>query len=226
MKHRNSHFAVGYWGRIRRGRPAPDQSDIDPRALKRLLPFVFLLEARPAGNFVYRLAGTKLCERFGGELRGSNFLKHWDDESRGRLQTLLRQALTLKMPVCLTAIGATEDCRMIESEIVLMPITFGSSEPDRFLGVAQVLTDVTSLDGRPVTFERLTTGKLVREDENATSEPPPPPAAGDGRRGHVRAPYLRLVSSNEAREDPLRFDIGEALERFHFSLNCKSALRV
>ena len=57
MKHRNSHFAVGYWSRIRHGRPVPDQADIDPKALKRLLPFVFLLDARPDGmitNAVFR----------------------------------------------------------------------------------------------------------------------------------------------------------------------------
>jgi len=35
MKHRNSHFAVGYWSLIRHGRKSPDQSDIDPKALKR-----------------------------------------------------------------------------------------------------------------------------------------------------------------------------------------------
>src|SRR5215510_9383889 len=63
MKHRNNHFAVGYWSLIRRGRPAPDQADVDPKALKRLLPFVFLLDARHS-TFVYRLAGTTLCERY------------------------------------------------------------------------------------------------------------------------------------------------------------------
>ena len=35
MKHRNSHFAVGYWNRIRAGNGVPDQADIDPKALKR-----------------------------------------------------------------------------------------------------------------------------------------------------------------------------------------------
>ena len=76
MKHRNSHFAVGYWSRLRQGRLAPDQADIDPRALKRLLPNVFLLEARGDGAFVYRLAGTALCDRYGAELRGSDRRAH------------------------------------------------------------------------------------------------------------------------------------------------------
>src|SRR3954468_24517506 len=122
MKHRNSHFAVGYWSRIRQGRDTPDQSDIDPKALKRLLPFVFLLDAR-TGRFTYRLAGTTLCERYGIELRGRDFLHQWDPDSRLRLNELLAHSLRARVPVCLTSIGATDDCNMIEIETVLMPIT-------------------------------------------------------------------------------------------------------
>jgi len=197
MKHRNSHFAVGYWSRIRHGRAVPDQADIDPKVLKRLLPFVFLLDARPDGSFVHRLAGTALCERYGGELRDRNFLAHWDPDSRARLGALLRQALVQKQPACLTSVGATEDCRMIETETVLMPLTFGDETPKRFLGVAQVLTDVASLAGRPITFERLVSSKLIREgdtfaDSGARSQP-----ALAGWRAHPRAPHLKLVASNE-----------------------------
>lgn len=222
MKHRNSHFAVGYWSRIRRGRPVPDQADIDPRALKRLLPFVFLLDARADGSFIYRLAGTTLCERYGTELRGRNFLSHWDVESRGRLGVLLRQALVSYTPVCLTSIGATDDCRMVEIETVLMPITFSSDEPERFLAVAQVLTDVAPLAGRAISFERLVTSSLVREDDNASKgelpPPPPPPDPTNGERpAHPRAPHLRLIVSqfraNESVHDPLETEARDALRK-------------
>jgi hypothetical protein len=215
MKHRNSHFAVGYWSRLRQGRAVPDQADIDPKALKRLLPFVFLLDARGDGSFVYRLAGTTLCDRYGGELRGRNFLSHWDSESRSRLSLLLRQSLNTRMPVCLTSIGATEDCRMIEIETVLMPISFGGGEPERFLAVAQVLTDVAPLAGRTITFERLVSSSLVREEETQEQEAPPPSHGGpDASQRHARAPHLRLVVSQEAGErDPLSSAAEEALKR-------------
>src|SRR3979411_1681405 len=106
MKHRNSHFAVGYWGLIRHGRKAPDQSDIDPKALKRLLPFVFLLDAR-LSLFTYRLFRPTTCERYGGELRGKNFLSPWDPDSRARLSNLLRQALAEPAPPCLQSPART-----------------------------------------------------------------------------------------------------------------------
>jgi hypothetical protein len=193
MKHRNSHFAVGYWSRIRHGRPTPDQADIDPKALKRLLPFVFLLDGRE-GKFTYRLAGTTLCERYGTELRGRDYLSFWDPESRTRLPDLLRQSLRAHIPVCLASIAAADDCHMMEIETVLMPITFGSAQPERFLGVAQALSDVTPLLGRIVAFERLVTSKLLREEESAASSSPPP-ASREVWRAHPRAPHLRLVTS-------------------------------
>ncbi|HXJ03363.1 MAG TPA: PAS domain-containing protein [Micropepsaceae bacterium] len=200
MKHRNSHFAVGYWSRIRHGRSTPDQADIDPKALKRLLPFVFLLDARSSA-FTYRLAGTTLCERYGGELRGRDFLTPWDPESRMRLIELLRKSLQACVPVCLSSIGATDDCHMIEIETVLMPIAFGAAHPERFLGVAQVLTDVLPLGGQPIRFERLVSSNLVREGEPSDRAPPPP---SHGRWApHPRAPHLRLVTTREDKE-PLR----------------------
>jgi len=195
MKHRNSHFAVGYWDRIRHGRATPDQADIDPKALKRLLPFVFLLDAR-GGAFTYRLAGTTLCERYGSELRGRDFLFPWDPDSRLQLTELLRRSLESGVPACLTSIGATDDCRMVEIETVLMPIAFGASHAERFLGVAQILTDVSPLAGQPIRFERLVSSKLVREDKEADERLDAAPS-NNRWPSHPRAPHLRLVATRE-----------------------------
>src|SRR5207244_9222354 len=81
MKHKNSHLLVGYWSRLRRGRDVPDQTDIDPRAIKRLLSYTFILDCENPARPVYRLAGTALCERFGFELKGTSFLAHWESQS-------------------------------------------------------------------------------------------------------------------------------------------------
>lgn len=215
MKHRNNHFAVGYWSLIRRGRPAPDQSDIDPKALKRLLPFVFLLDTRHS-CFVYRLAGTTLCERYGGELRGRDFLMQWDRESRAKLSALLMEALAQSKPLCLTSVGTTADCRMVEIETVLMPMTFNGSAPERFLGVAQMF-DATPLLGRSIAFEKLVASDLVREAESVMSEPlssPALPVRPPRRSRTARGEHLKLVVSRTQPapgHDHVRFDGNDAL---------------
>ena len=216
MKHRNSHFVVGYWGRIRGAKLAPDQADIDPKALKRLLPFVFLLDMRGANNVPvpYRLAGTALCERFGCELRGQSFLAHWDEGSKSALSVLLRQSLRLSAPVCLTSLGATDDGRMVEIETALMPLGHDGSEPDRFLGVMTLLGDSSVLAGRNIVFERLVSSTMVHEDGETTDISPPSfgQRHGDGQRS-ARTPHLRLVVSRGATHDPLRFDAPDGFNR-------------
>jgi hypothetical protein len=197
MKHKNSHLLVGYWSRLRKGREVPDQTDIDPRAIKRMLPYVFILDAENPVRPIYRLAGTALCERFGFELKGTGFLAHWEAQSSLTLGGLLRQALKLKQPICLSSVGASAECGMVELETVLAPISFGDGEPTRFLGMIQILSDASQLRGRPIAFQRLAASQLIREDEpfaGAERLPPPPP---NMLRGHPRAPHLRLVVSQD-----------------------------
>jgi hypothetical protein len=199
MKHKNSHLLVGYWSRLRNGRDVPDQTDIDPRSIKRMLPSVFILDVENSARPVYRLAGTALCEHFGFELRGTGFLAHWEAQSSVALASLLRQSLKLRQPVCLSSIGATGSAGMVELETILAPVSFNSVEPNRFIGLIQILSDQSLLAGKPIAFQRLAASQLIREDDPLTSfdqSPPPPPATPlHSLRSHPRAPHLRLVVS-------------------------------
>jgi hypothetical protein len=212
MKHKNSHLLVGYWSRLRRGRDVPDQTDIDPRAIKRLLSYTFILDCEKPARPVYRLAGTALCERFGFELKGTSFLGHWESRSGLALSALLRQALKLRQPVCLSSIAATADNGMVELETVLAPVSFNGGAPTRFFGMVQMLSDPTPLLGRSIAYERLVDSQLVQEagplppyDQN-----PPPPSPP--LRSHPKAPYLRLVVSQESPAF-LQFGAGDLLQK-------------
>lgn len=199
MKHKNSHLLVGYWSRLRCGREVPDQTDIDPRAIKRMLSQVFILDVINPGRPIYRLAGTGLCERFGMELKGTGFLAQWEGGSGAALGSVLKQAMQSRQPVCLSAVGATADCGMVELETVLAPVTFNGGEPARFVGLTQVLSDVAQLGGRPIAFQRLVASQLIREDEPLppVALPPPPPPQNQILRNHSKAPHLRLVVSRD-----------------------------
>ena len=218
MKHRNSHLLVGYWSRLRKGRDLPDQTDIDPRAIKRMLPYVFILETTDPARPIYRLAGTSLCDRFGIELKGTNFLSHWESQSRGSLTSLLRQALTTKQPVCLSSIATTADCGMVELETILAPVSFGQNQPTRFIGLVQVLSDPAPLSGKPIAYERLVGSQLVREDEPLSAFETPPPPMPPMMPAHPRAPHLRLVVSRD-RPVTLHFDLDGAMQKLVAALN-------
>jgi hypothetical protein len=212
MKHKNSHLLVGYWSRLRRGRAIPDQTDIDPRAIKRILSYTFILDCANPARPVYRLAGTALCERFGFELKGTSFLAHWESQSGLSLAPLLRQSLRLGQPICLSSVAATADNGMAELETILTPVSFNGETPTRFFGLVQVLSDPTPLLGRAIAYERLVGSELIQEDEPLPSysqnSPPPPPA-----RSHPKAPWLRLVVSED--KSNLNFESVEFFGKMH-----------
>lgn len=213
MKHKNSHLLVGYWSRLRKGRDVPDQTDIDPRAIKRLLSYTFILDCQNPARPVYRLAGTALCERFGFELKGTSFLAHWEAESGLALASLLRQSLKVHQPVSLSSIAVTADNGMVELETVLTPVSFNGGEATRFFGMVQMLGDPSPLLGRSIAYERLVGSQLVQEDEplphyDQNQPPPPPPSL----RAHPKAPYLRLVSSQDNTAF-LNFGSGDLLQK-------------
>ncbi|HEY1836148.1 MAG TPA: PAS domain-containing protein [Rhizomicrobium sp.] len=199
MKHRNSHLMVGYWSRLRKGRDVPDQTDIDPRQIKRMLASIFILEAADPARPVYRLAGTNLCDRFGFELKGTSFLSHWEAQSRTGLVASLRQSLSSRQPICISSIASTAEHGMAELETILAPVSFGDTGPIRFLGITQVLSDPMPLAGKPIAFERLVSCQMIREDEplSTYNAPPPPMPPLEPIRSHPRAPHLRLVVSRD-----------------------------
>jgi hypothetical protein len=213
MKHKNSHLLVGYWSLLRKGRDVPDQTDIDPRAIKRLLSYTFILDCENSARPIYRLAGTTLCERFGFELKGTSFLAHWESQSGLSLASLLRQALKARQPVCLASIAATADNGMVELETILTPVSFNGGEPTRFFGMLQMLSDPAPLLGRSIAYERLVGSQLIEEDKllvntDRNLPPPPPPSL----RAHPKAPYLRLVVSQDSPAF-LHFGTGDLLQK-------------
>ncbi|HKD47286.1 MAG TPA: PAS domain-containing protein [Rhizomicrobium sp.] len=197
MKHRNSHFLVGYWSRIRCGREIPDQTDINPRAIKRLLAYAFILDCENPTNPVYRLGGTALCERFGFELKGFDFLTHWDARSSLALKGILKQSLKTKKPLCLSSVAVTTGHNTSELETILAPVSFNGCEPRRFFGLMQFLSDPASLLGRVIAYERLKAFKLIQEDEPSQGQDDLPPPSCFVLRSHPKAPYLGLVVSQD-----------------------------
>lgn len=70
MEHPGTQSLYGYWNDLRAGRDAPFRSEIDPRRIRGALETMFILETTPEGGLRFRLAGTRLCELAGRELRG------------------------------------------------------------------------------------------------------------------------------------------------------------
>ena len=80
MKQKTSQILFAYWNEVRGSRVAPRRFEIEPSRISEILPETFILERLDRETYRFRLAGTRICEEFGQELRGTNFLDGWLDD--------------------------------------------------------------------------------------------------------------------------------------------------
>ena len=77
LKHKTSEALFSYWNKVRGNRTTPRRFEIEPGKIAAILPSTFILERIDAETYRFRLAGTHVCDMFGVELRGTNFLDGW-----------------------------------------------------------------------------------------------------------------------------------------------------
>lgn len=130
-----------HWRTVRGGNRAPFRNDINPAAFREILDSVFVLDWNSTSDVRFRLAGSRLCDSFGMELRGMNLLALWQGEARARLGQLLHRVVT--EPCVGHAIGVqeSESGYAADFEILLLPLKRDDGSLNRIIG-CNILTRV------------------------------------------------------------------------------------
>lgn len=122
-----------YWERLRAGRIAPYRAEIDPRQFESALENMFIIEKLSVDNMRIRLAGMKICEMMGMEVRGMqpSFLIHEND--RLRFERLLNVVMAEPSVVELKLSADSRGGRY-RATMLLMPLRSDFGEINRVLG--------------------------------------------------------------------------------------------
>ena len=122
-----------YWERLRAGRIAPYRAEIDPREFETALENMFIVERIAPGNLRIRLAGMKVCEMMGMEVRGMQPGVFVADDDRARFERLL--GVVMSEPA-VVEIGMEVTGRPIpqRATMLLMPLRSDFGEINRVLG--------------------------------------------------------------------------------------------
>lgn len=142
MKHQNSRALYDYWNNLRQSRPAPLRSEIEPRAIKDLLPNLFILQRDSDASYTYRLAGTDLCHHFGQELRNQNFLKNWNNNELHSITTLFKSINEDGTAAVLGVKAHEEGASHSLMEYLFVPVRLDASDEIRILGCGSVFDPV------------------------------------------------------------------------------------
>jgi hypothetical protein len=179
MKQKSPSTLYGYWNELRAGRIAPRRLEVDPSRIASILSETFMLERVNASDYQYRLAGTRLCELFGTELRGSNFLSGWQEAD----SAVLAQQLALvceQGAVIALELETTEPARhALKFEAILLPLLHSGDSINRIIGAMCLTSPASMLAGERTWRRRLRKYEVVWPDGR--------PRAALGRRG-VTAP--------------------------------------
>ena len=172
MKHKTTEKLYQYWNHVRGKRSAPNRVEIEPSKIAGILPATFILERHSAEVYRFRLAGTRMCEIFGNELRGTDFLEGWPSDDRllliRNLSILTNQAATALIRFQATA----RDEQAIEFELLLLPLFHTQEKIDRILGCCSPFDGPGWLGDKPLLSKRLVANELVWPSLNAQTSMP------------------------------------------------------
>jgi hypothetical protein len=122
-----------YWERLRAGRIAPYRAEIDPRQFETALENMFIIERIAPDNMRIRLAGMKICEMMGMEVRGMQPGFLIDEADRLRFERLLNVVMAEPSVVELK-LSADSRAGRYRATMLLMPLRSDFGEINRVLG--------------------------------------------------------------------------------------------
>jgi hypothetical protein len=159
MKQQASSVLFEYWNEVRGTRLAPGRNDIDPARLSAILPECFIIEHTEEGQYRFRLAGTRICESFGIEFRGQDFLAPWHFDDRVALAAQLSIVMQ-QGAVSLIEFEAWGSRRPVRFEAIFCPLC-QSSRIDRLLGTMTAISPPDWVGTEPLKKRLLLRHELI-----------------------------------------------------------------
>jgi len=192
MQQRTLQILYTYWNGLRAGRIAPLRLEIDPSRIGAILPEIFLLERVDAGTYCYRLAGTRLCEMFGSELRGANLLDGWSATDRATLASDLALTCERGAAIRLIVEASADSERRVQLEAILLPLMHAENAIGRVIGAMSAMASPHWLGHEHLRATRLVSHELIWPDGRpnaalaATAPQASPPQGAAGLRRSFR----------------------------------------
>lgn len=164
MKQKTIQTLYAYWNDLRGGRIAPRRLEIEPSRVGPILAETFMLERVNSATYNYRLAGTRLCEIFGAELRGTNLLAGWSASDSAAIADNLTSTCRQGAVTLLTIEAGADMARRVQLEVIMLPLMHANNTMERVIGAMSVLTSPHWLGYEHLTNKRLIDHNLIWPD--------------------------------------------------------------
>ncbi len=200
MKQATTRTLFAYWNAVRAGRAAPRRFDIEPSQISSILPETMVLERVDFETYRFRLAGTRICEDFGRELRGVNFVTLWPGESdRIALETCLSRVVRHCTAARIEFDAHDLEARKARFEMLILPLFHTGDLVDRLLGTITEIPFPAATLTRPLFAPRLVEDELIWPDRTMVmaKERDGPTAVQPNHTEKARSPLPFLAGSRD-----------------------------
>jgi hypothetical protein len=144
-----------YWDRVRNGRCAPRRFEVEPAKIAALLPETFIAEGTGPLGCRFRLAGTRICEQFGRELRGADLLSLWQETDRDAVASLVQTVLGDAAVGYGRFKAFTRHERPASFEFLLLPLIHTGDAINRLLGAITAIEAPFWLGAEPLVRQEI-----------------------------------------------------------------------
>ncbi|MBL0373041.1 PAS domain-containing protein [Rhizobium sp. KVB221] len=144
IRHKTTQTLLRYFTWVRGRDTAPLRSAIDPSQLKTELPDIFILEKGMDGHVRFRLAGTRVCQVLGQEVRGEEFLRFWRTRDLHKMKLSFDTILATRVPMLVDVRGISDQVSAADYEMLLLPLRSTPSVCDRIIGSLSAVSAVRS----------------------------------------------------------------------------------
>jgi hypothetical protein len=113
-----------YWLEKCHGRAMPRRADIEPTEIKRLLPFIMLVDVTAdARRFVYRLVGTQEVDERGSDPTGKSVREAFFGGSLEETLSCYEYVVRNRAPFCYRDPYLAPDGEILTDDIVYLPLS-------------------------------------------------------------------------------------------------------
>ena len=154
-----------YWNTVRGSRLAPRRYEIEPSQIVSYLSETLILEHPGTDDCRVRVAGTRVCQWLGEDLRGRPFHELWSEADWFVLSDNIRTLARHGGVGLFTFAGEfVDDASAAEFEMLLLPLTHLEERIERVLGSISVIASPAWLETSLPRSVRLTSNAVVWPD--------------------------------------------------------------
>ncbi len=164
MQNTTSQVLYQYWNDVRGTRLAPRRFEIEPARFSAILPETFVVECEEGAGHRFRLAGTRVSEKLGFELRGRALTELFDPQCHADIKPIV-QAVTQQGAVGLIDVDMpTASGRTARFEIIILPLVHTNERLTRILGAISTLDHQPWLGNEPLLPGRVVASEVIWPD--------------------------------------------------------------